>query len=97
MCFFKCWLPAGKIIVTMGNPIAEILVHKVVWFSDRFLGTNVDMDSERGMKEEESYSLSDGEIIERLTIAGFKSIKKKYFWTQWFLNHMFVGHKTAAA
>ncbi len=90
---YRCLKPGGKIIVTMGNPIAEILVHKVVWLSDRFLGTNVDMDSERGMKEQETYSLSDREIIERLTRAGFDSIRKKYFWTQWFLNRMFVGHK----
>lgn len=90
---YRCLKPGGKIIVTMGNPIAEILVHKVVWLSDRLLGTNVDMDSERGMEEQETYSLSDREIIERLTRAGFDSIRKKYFWTQWLLNRMFVGHK----
>jgi ubiquinone/menaquinone biosynthesis C-methylase UbiE len=90
---YRCLKPGGKIIATMGNPIAEVLVHKVVWLSDRFLGTNVDMDSERGMKEEEKYYLTDTEIVERLTRAGFGSVRKKYFWTQWFLNHMLVGQK----
>ena len=90
---YRCLKPGGKIIVTMGNPIAEILVHKVVWLSDRLFGTNIDMDSERGMEEEEAYYLTDKEIVERLSRAGFHAIRKKYFWTQWFLNHMLVGQK----
>jgi len=45
--------PGGNIIITMGNPIAEILVHKVVWLYDKLFSTNFDMDSERGMSEEE--------------------------------------------
>lgn len=83
----------GNIIVTMGNPLAEVIVHKVVWLYDRVLKSNVDMDSERGMDEEEEYFLTDGEIMERLNRAGFTGIKKKYFFTQWGLNHLFLGWK----
>ncbi len=89
----RCLKPGGIIIVTMGNPIVEILVHKVVQFSDRFFGTSFDIDTERGMKEEEAYYLTDKEILRRLDSAGFRNLKKKYFWTQWFLNHMFIGYK----
>ncbi len=90
---FRCLRPGGNIIVTMGNPLAEILVHKVVYWHDRFLGTNYDMDAERGMGEEEEYYLMDSEIVKRLSLAGFNNITKKYFLTQWCLNHLFVAWK----
>jgi SAM-dependent methyltransferase len=90
---FRCLKGGGRIIVTMGHPLAEILVHKVVWAYDRLFGTNHDMDSERGMHEEEEYYLTDDEILNRLNKAGFGEIKKKYFLTQWGLNHLFIGVK----
>ena len=90
---FRVLRPGGNIAVTMGHPVAEILVHKVVYLYDRLFSTNFDMDSERGMDAEEAYFLTDGEIIARLGKAGFMSIRKRYFWTQWGLNHVFVGWK----
>lgn len=90
---FRCLKPGGKIIVTMGNPVAELLVHRVVYWHDQLLGTKDDMDSERGMSEEEEYYLTDTEIRDRLLRAGFTSLRKKYFATQWFLNHLFVARK----
>lgn len=90
---YRCLKPGGNIIVTMGNPVAEILVHKLVWLYDKALGTNYDVDSERGMDQEEKYFLTDGEIKKRLRGAGFTGILKKYFVTQWCLNHLFVGWK----
>lgn len=89
----RCLRPGGNIIVTMGSPVAEILVHKVVMLYDQMFGTSHDMDSERGMDEEEEYYLTDSEIMDRLSHAGFKDIAKKYFTTQWGLNHMFIGWK----
>lgn len=90
---FRCLRPGGNIIVTMGNPLAEILVHKVVHWHDKLFGTNYDMDSERGMDDEEEYYLLDSEIIERLSLAGFRNITKKYFFTQWGLNHLLIAWK----
>ena len=90
---FRCLRPGGNIIVTMGNPLAEILVHKVVYWHDKFLGTNYDMDTERGVGEEEETYLMNTEIIRRLSLAGFCNITKKYFFTQWCLNHLFVAWK----
>ena len=83
----------GNIVVTMGNPVAEILVHKLVSLYDRVLKTHYDHDSERGMHEDEAYYLSDTEIRTRLARAGFREIRKKWFWTQWGLNHLLVGWK----
>lgn len=83
----------GNIIVTMGLPIVEVIIHKVVWLYDRFLGTNVDMDSERGMEEGEDYYLTEAEIRQRLTRAGFRRIARKPFWTQWGMNQLYVSWK----
>jgi SAM-dependent methyltransferase len=85
--------PGGKIILTMGNPLAEIMVHGLVWAYDKFLGTKCDMDGERGMDAEETYYVTDAEIRDRLHRAGFVDLRKKYFLTQWGLNHLFVGTK----
>ena len=90
---YRCLRSGGNIIVTMGNPIAELAVHRVVALYDSHLGTKVDMDNERGMGEEEEFYLKDGEITQRLSRAGFSKLKKKYFVTQWGLNHLWVGWK----
>ncbi len=90
---YRCLKTHGNIIVTMGHPLAEILIHKLLWFYDTFFFTHVDMDNERGMHEEEEYFLKDQEIVERLQRAGFKNITKKYFLTQWRLNALTIGWK----
>lgn len=85
--------PGGNIILTMGLPIVELIVHRVVWFYDHFFGTHVDMDSERGMENGEAYFLSESEIRERLARAGFKRVTRKSFVTQWGMNRLYVGWK----
>lgn len=90
---YRVLKPHGNVVVTMGNPIAEILAHKAVWCYDKLFRTHYDIDSERGMKEGEEYYLPDAEILERLTRSGFTNIRKKYFITQWGLNHLFIGWK----
>ena len=63
---YRCLKPSGNIIVTMGNPVAEILVHKLIHLKFRLTGSG-DEDSQRGMHEEEAYYLTDTEIILRWT------------------------------
>jgi SAM-dependent methyltransferase len=90
---FRVLQPGGRIVVTMGNPLAEIAVHKLVWLYDRLLHTHVDVDTERGMDAEEEYFLSDTEIRARLGQAGFVNCRKKRFATQWGLNRLFVAER----
>ncbi len=90
---YRCLKNGGNIIVTMGNPAAEVLAHKTITLYDKIFGTHHDMDSERGMGGEEEHYLTAAEIIKRLENAGFISIKKKYFWTQWYLNALYVAWK----
>jgi len=87
----------GNIVLTMGHPLAEILVHRLVRFYDRVLGTSIDVDTERGMGEEEEFYLLDAEILERLARAGFRDVRKRRFGSQWGLNHLFVAWKRDAA
>lgn len=94
---FRCIRPGGRIVVTMGNPVSEIVVHKVVALYDRVLGTNLDMDNERGMHEDEQYYLRNREILDRLERAGFGEIRKHYFGSQWGFNHLFVATKPATS
>lgn len=90
---FRVLTPGGTIVVTMGSVLAEMLVHKVVWVYDKILGTKVDMDSERGMEEDEEYHITREEIEERLTKAGFVHLRRRMFWTQWGMNALYVGEK----
>lgn len=90
---FRVLRPGGNIIVTMGNPLAEVLVHHLVGLYDRLLGTKLDIDAQRGMGPGESYYLTKAEIVQRLTRAGFVNISRRFFWTQFWLNSLFLGWK----
>jgi SAM-dependent methyltransferase len=90
---YRCLKPGGNVIVTMGNPLAELLVHQVLWLHDRVFGTDYDLDGIRGMEDDEHYYVTDREIRTRLGRAGFRDLRKRFFPTQWGLNHLFVGWK----
>ncbi len=94
---FRCLRPGGNIIVTMGHPLAEVLVHGVVRLYDRLFRTHFDVDGERGMEAEEEYYLTEREIRDRLAQAGFRPVRKKRFTTQWGLNALYVGWKEGGA
>ena len=90
---FRLIKPGGRIIVTMGSPVAELLAHLNVWVRDKIFGTHLDMDNDRGMVEGESFFVLDKEIVTCLTKIGFKNLERRYFTTQWRLNHLWVGYK----
>jgi SAM-dependent methyltransferase len=90
---YRCLKKGGNIIITMGNPLAEILVHRVIHIYDSLFRTKHDVDAERGMGEDEDYYLGNNEIRTRLSAAGFNEITSKYFITQWWLNHLFIAWK----
>jgi SAM-dependent methyltransferase len=90
---FRVLKPSGNIILTMGRPWVEVLVHKLIAFYDKLFGSRLDIDSERGMDEDESYYVTAEEIEERLARAGFEGLVRKLIWTQWGLNQVFVAWK----
>lgn len=90
---FRVLRKGGKVVVTMGNPVAELTVHRLVHTYDKLLGTNLDMDTERGMHEDEEYFVRDRVIVEHLAAAGFRGVQKRYFVTQWGLNHLLTAHR----
>ena len=71
---FRCLKTCGKIIITMGNPLAEIVIHKILAFYTSIFKNYSDVDSERGMKKGEKYYLTDKEIIQCLKNVGFRNI-----------------------
>jgi SAM-dependent methyltransferase len=90
---FRVVRPGGKVVVTMGNPLAELTIHRLVHAYDHLLGTNLDMDTERGMHEDEEYFVRDRVIVEHLAAAGFRGVEKRYFVTQWGLNHLLTARR----
>lgn len=88
---YRVLRPGGRLVLTMGNALAERAVHGLVHaYANRF-GTHEDMDGERGMEHEESFSVSPAEIRSLLAAAGFSSVRRRRFWSQWGLNSLYVA------
>lgn len=94
---YRVLKPKGNVIITMGNSLAEVLVHQLVACYDRLLKTSLDLDSQRGMSADEDFYLSRREIVDRLSKAGFQQLQRKPLWTQWGLNFIYSGEKPAAS
>jgi hypothetical protein len=77
--------------MTEGEPITQYMHHKWVWFLDRFFGTHIDVDTERGMEEDEEYCMPHREILELFKISGLHLVARERF--QWGLNNVFVAEK----
>jgi ubiquinone/menaquinone biosynthesis C-methylase UbiE len=92
---YRVLKPDGNILVTMANPLALIMVHKVVAWYDTIFKSNYDVDHIRGMHDEEAYYIRDEEIRERLTKAGFINLQKHRFASQWGLNWVTIGWKSS--
>lgn len=88
----RCLRKGGRVIITMGSPILEAGAHLLLHLRAIFFGCR-DVYHEHFDKEKEAYHLSDMEIKNLLVSAGFTNIQKKYFVTQWFLNHLFTADK----
>lgn len=83
----------GTVIVQVGNPLAEFFIHRIVRYHDRIFGTRYDVDSLRGMNEEENILITRKEVLSHLKDAGFRDFREKSFLTQWGLNGLIVGYK----
>jgi SAM-dependent methyltransferase len=85
--------PGGRVVLTMGNHLAEVSVHRLVHTYHHRFHSHEDMDGERGMEHEESYSVSPREIARLIDAAGFSSLRRRRFWSQWGLNSLYVATK----
>lgn len=85
--------PGGRVVLTMGNHLAEVSVHKLVHTYHHRFGSHEDMDGERGMEDEETYSVSPRQIVRLLQSAGLTFVRRRRFWTQWGLNSLYIATK----
>lgn len=84
----------GVLVFTQGQPVAEYLIHKLASFYDRIFKTNLDVDSERGMKPGEEYYVSYKEIKLLMAKTGFALKTRFRIKTQWLLNNVYVCEKS---
>ena len=90
---YRVLKPDGKIVITMGLPLAEIAAHTIASLYSWLFPWYEDTDTERGMDEEEDYYVSSREILRLLNIVGFKEIGIEPFITQWGLNRLYFAKK----
>ncbi|MFA5792097.1 MAG: class I SAM-dependent methyltransferase [Candidatus Paceibacterota bacterium] len=80
----------GKLIMTEREPITQFLTHKWRKFSYSLVGKK-DMDSERGMEDDEDYCMPKSEIMEYLNQHPLKLLRKIGF--MWGLNNIYIAQK----
>lgn len=88
--FARLLKPGGILLMTEGEPITQFLVHKWSHFYFGLQG-KLDMDSERGMEEEEEYCMPRGEILSYLNTPPLKFIKRHKF--MWGLNNLYIAQR----
>lgn len=91
MEFVRVLKPGGRLIMTEGEPITQFLTHKWRKFSYSFLGKK-DMDSERGMKEDEEYCMPYHEIMYYLNKPPMRFLRRVRF--MWGLNNIYIAQKS---
>lgn len=89
--FARILKSGGRLVMTEGEPITQFLHHKWVYIFDKTFGTNVDVDTERGMEKDEEYCMPHKEIYSYLNKNGLRYIKTERF--QWGLNNIFIAEK----
>ena len=85
--------PGGRLVLTMTTPPAAWLIHRITRIHARFLGVQYDIDLLREMEEDEEDFVTEKEVRKLSAGAGFSSMTRKYFLTQWGLNRLFVIRK----
>lgn len=88
--FARVLKPGGRIVMTEGERITQTLRHKWQHFYLALQGKE-DVDSERGMDEEEEYCMPREEIRRYLNTPPLKMIQHERF--MWGLNNVYVAVK----
>lgn len=89
--FARILKPKGRIVMTEGEPIMQFIHHKWVYFLDKVFRTNIDVDTKRGMVEDEEYCMPHREILRLFGESALTHIKTEKF--QWGVNNVFVAEK----
>lgn len=80
----------GMLIITEGEPITQYLCHKWMPFYFALQGKK-DMDTERGMEDDEEFCMPGDEIISYLSTPPLTFFKRKRF--MWGLNNVYIAKK----
>ncbi len=88
--FTRVLKPGGRLIMTEGEPVTQYLRHKWQHFYLGLKGEE-DVDSERGMDEDEEYCMPLKEIRTYLNTPPLKFYLRKRF--MWGLNNVYIGIK----
>ncbi|MCX6175435.1 MAG: class I SAM-dependent methyltransferase [Ignavibacteriales bacterium] len=88
--FARVLKSGGKLIMTEGEPITQFLTHKWRKFSYLLVG-KTDMDSERGMKDDEEFCMPFHDIFHYLNKPPLKFSKRIKF--MWGLNNIYIAQK----
>lgn len=89
--FARLLKPGGILVMTEGEPVTQFLVHQWAHFYARMKGS-VDMDTERGMDQDEEYCMPKKELLAYLNMFPLQLIATKRF--MWGLNIVYVAQKT---
>jgi len=82
--------PGGVLLMTEGEPITQTVGHLWRRYSLALVGKQ-DMDTERGMEEDEQYCMPLEEIMQYLNTPPLRFVKSVRF--MWGLNHLYVAEK----
>jgi ubiquinone/menaquinone biosynthesis C-methylase UbiE len=80
----------GHLLMTEGEPITQFILHQWSFIYYGLQGKK-DMDTERGMHEEEDYCMPKTEIYTYLNTSPLKLIKCVRF--MWGLNNIYIAQK----
>ncbi len=88
--FSRLLKAGGCLLMTEGEPITQYILHK--WqFLYYLLQGKVDMDTERGMLEDEDYCMPQQEILTYLNTAPLRLVRRVRF--MWGLNNIYIAKK----
>lgn len=88
--FARILKKGGRLLMTEGEVFTQTIGHKWRHFSYALIGKK-DMDSERGMEEEEEYCMPFQEINQYLNNYGLQLTEHKKF--MWGLNNLYIAVK----
>ena len=90
--FARVIKPGGRIVMTEGEPMTQWMCHGWWHFLHSLVGMK-DVDTERGMEEEEEYCMPRQELMSLANTPPLKLAEHRKF--MWGLNNVYIIEKTA--